>query len=66
LKFRFVEEDAAWPFVMAFRVDDEGFYVVHYNINCKSQAESLKKISSSPLAQAFIKSQIGMFAERVA
>ncbi len=66
MKFRFIEEDAAWPFVMAFRVDDEGFYVVHYNVNCKSQAESLKKISSSPLAQAFIKSQIGAFAGRVA
>ncbi len=66
MKFRFIEEDAAWPFVMAFRADDEGFYVVHYNVNCKSQAESLKKISSSPLAQAFIKSQIGAFAGRVA
>src|SRR5258708_17506850 len=56
LRFEFIEQDASFPFAIAFREEADGLISVLYRSEFKDAIEPGKKFLNSPLARAFVKS----------
>ncbi len=59
LRFEFIEQDASFPFAIAFREETDGLVSVLYRSEFKDAIEPGKKFLNSPLARAFVKSLLG-------
>ena len=59
MRFEFIEQDASFPFAIAFREEADGLISVLYRSEFKDAIEPGKKFLNSPLARAFVKSLLG-------
>src|SRR5258708_17369655 len=63
LRFEFIEQDASFPFAIAFREEADGLISVLYRSEFKDAIEPGKKFLNSHWLAAFLKGFLGVFAK---